>query len=229
MPLASKRAQLGASSTALSPQYVSVQCRSRWVKSWSRISIAMLTYSRPSCNTIRKEEKAAIRLVAFPHPDRGGHDARHLRCNPGIRPQSHHVQGVSGLNHSLPLLVLFFKDSAVSSPQVHSSRSNTDPRQLHILPGKNPHRPLTSRYGTAPRPHLACRHGHHYWLLRWHGSLVHRHAARRCQYGRRPLPDRKRHDPVLHHLLFRHYHQHWTHWRLRLAHLTCAKKPRSRC
>jgi hypothetical protein len=76
----------------------------------------ILTHSRPSCNTIRKKEKAAVRLVAFPHPDRGGHDARHLRRNSGVRPQSHHVQGMPGLNHSLPLLVLFFKDPAVSNP-----------------------------------------------------------------------------------------------------------------
>jgi hypothetical protein len=45
-----------------------------------------LTYNRPSCNTVRKEEKAAIRVVAFPHPDHSGHDARYLRRDPGIRP-----------------------------------------------------------------------------------------------------------------------------------------------
>lgn len=152
-----------------------------------------LTYNRPSCDTIRKEEKAAIRLVAFPHSNRGGHDARHLRRDPGVWPQSHHVQGMPGINHSLPLLVLLFQDPAVSSPQVNSCStiSSTKSWQLHILPGKNPHRPLASRHGAQTRPHLARRHGNHHRLLRRHGSLVHCHAARRYQYGRRPLPNRE--------------------------------------
>ena len=85
----------------------------------------ILTHIRSSCNTIRKEEKAAIRLVAFPHPDPGSHDARHLRRDPGIRPQSHHLQGMPGINHSLPLLVPFFQDATVSNLQMdpYSTRS----------------------------------------------------------------------------------------------------------
>ena len=79
-----------------------------------------LTHIRPSCNTIRKEEKAAIRLVAFPHPDHSGHDARDLRRDPGIWSKSHHVQGMPSLDYSLSLLVLLFQDPTVSSPTSYS-------------------------------------------------------------------------------------------------------------
>lgn len=90
----------------------------------------ILTHTRASCNTIRKKEEAAIRLVAFPHPDHSGYDACHLRCDPGIRPQSHHIQGMPSLDYSLSLLVLLFQDPAVSNPTsyCYSTRSRTNLR-----------------------------------------------------------------------------------------------------
>jgi hypothetical protein len=78
-------------------------------------TLSILTHNRPSCDTIREEEKVTICLDSFPHSDCGCHDACHLRCNSSIRPQPHHLQAMSSIHHSLPIFVLFFKDSAVSN------------------------------------------------------------------------------------------------------------------
>lgn len=72
--------------------------------------------NRPPRNSIREEEKTAIRVDSFSYPDRGGDDARYLRRHSGIRSESHHVEAVPGIDYSLSILVFLLEDLAVSRP-----------------------------------------------------------------------------------------------------------------
>jgi hypothetical protein len=82
----------------------------------SQNQVVILTYNRPSCNTIREKEKTTVCVDPFPHPDCGGHDACCFRRDSSIRPQSHHLQAMSGIDYSLSILVLLFEGSVVSRP-----------------------------------------------------------------------------------------------------------------
>lgn len=116
-----KRVHSAAWCTALFLHSVYVHCRLHWVCSLSQLSMTRLIHERPSCDTIREKEEVAVCMDPFPYPDCGGYDACCFRRDPGIRSQSHHLEGMQGIRHSLSVLVLLFEDAAVSNSRAYHS------------------------------------------------------------------------------------------------------------
>jgi succinate dehydrogenase hydrophobic anchor subunit len=61
--LAPKQAQSAASSTALSPQYAYVQCRSQWVKFWSQTFVATLYLHTTGLRVTQFERKKKLQFA----------------------------------------------------------------------------------------------------------------------------------------------------------------------
>jgi hypothetical protein len=87
---------------------------------------------------------------------------------------------MSGIDHSLSILILLFQGSVVGIPKtlVLVSVLGTNLRQIHILSGKDTYRTLASRSRAETRHNMDCRHDHNRRMLRGNGYMVYRHASR---------------------------------------------------